>query len=265
VGSGGQVLRSPRIRQTLRLAQIPALLADPIGTLKTEYFLDSGITDPQLTSDKLFARLLFFAKQTGASASYGVHPDDFAIIDYGAEGNKIAERMLSLFWPFPDADGTRSVGAGTSLYLDSDLGLVLRPVGTFELSKVFERWQFDLKGTLEAEGLAISSDGVQLPSGSTGGISTRSGTSASMAPRSAHSRSIASGSDRSAGLRLTMPRMGELRSCRMSGELATPGRARWKIIRASGWSRTVPSRDSGVIRSLTGTTPFWASALVTHQ
>jgi hypothetical protein len=170
VSSTGDIVRAPRIRQTLRLAQIPALLSDPVGTLKTEYFLEDGITEPQLTSDKLFARLLFFAKMTGASAAYGVHPDDLATFDFGAAGSEIAKRTLTVFWPFPDDDDTRAVGAGTSIYLSPELGVVLRPMGTFELSGFFGRWQVDLEAALQAQAVAVSSEGVQIPSAAPGGI-----------------------------------------------------------------------------------------------
>jgi hypothetical protein len=168
--SGGILQRAPRARKSLRLGQIPKLLSDPVGTLKHEYFLDAGITDPLATSDKLFPRLLFFAKRTGANASYGVHPEDFAKVDFGDAGAEIANRTLTLFWPFPDQNETRTFGAGTSIILDSDVGVVLRPVGAFDVSGSFAGWKADLSLTAQLEGLAISSDGVQVPEGATGGI-----------------------------------------------------------------------------------------------
>jgi hypothetical protein len=168
-GSGNRV-RPAVTRQALRLSQIPALLSDPVGTLKAEYYLTSGITDPTATSDKLFPRLLFFAQQAGAFATYGIDPQFQVDFDFGPLGNQVAARTLTLFRPIPDAGDTGTVGFGTGIALFTDLGVVLRPLGAFQFTETLSGWQLTLSGVVQAEGVAIDSNGVSLPDGAAGGI-----------------------------------------------------------------------------------------------
>ncbi len=169
-GSDGTLVRRPVRRTGLRLAQIPSLLNDPVGTLKDEYGLADGITDANASADKLFPRLLFFVEQAGAQGTYGINPNLQVDFDVGEAGAEFAAHTLTVFFPLPDDGDTRTLGTGTGITLSSDLGVVLRPLGTFDFTQVFGRWRSTLHALVQAEGIAIDSDGVLIPAGAAGGI-----------------------------------------------------------------------------------------------
>jgi hypothetical protein len=48
--------------------------------------------------------------------------------------------------------------------------VVLRPTGAIQLTELFEPWQTTLRVVVQAEGVAVTSDSVSIPPGSTGGV-----------------------------------------------------------------------------------------------
>jgi hypothetical protein len=156
----GKLVRVPITIERLDLAQIPRLIRDLEGALRTEYGLEAGLTNPDATADKLFPRLAALLQELDVVAGYGLDPT--VTPNLGAAGTHIATHTLTAFkpaqMPMP-IDG----GFGATFSLDAQLGLVVRPYGAVSFSQAFSDWFVQLATTLTVEGFALSSDGVTFP------------------------------------------------------------------------------------------------------
>ena len=150
--------------QRIDFHRIVELFRAPVETLEAEYLLSNGLTDPAATSERLFPRLLHVLGEFGVEGVYGVTPESG--VDFGAFGNAVADRTLTVFKPLRLSQST-SFDARLSVYLDGELGVVLAPSGALQFDMDFPRWQVSLAAALGFSGFAVNSSGVVLPEGTT--------------------------------------------------------------------------------------------------
>jgi len=165
IAPDGETLQREPVRvDRFDIGRIRDLLGNPVGTLKAEYHLASGLTQPDLTADTLFPRIAAVAQALGLPVFFGFDPTDG--IDLGTFGNDRAPHMLMLFIPISADVMSESAGLGVGLALDQTLGLVVHPFGTLNVSETVGRWGLQLTTTAGLPPFAVSSSGVRFASGS---------------------------------------------------------------------------------------------------
>jgi hypothetical protein len=137
------------------------LLRDPVGTLKQEYHLQNGLTQPDLTADTLFPRIARLGQALGLPTFYGFDPADG--IDLGTFGNERAPHMLMVFVPIGgDLVSKATPGFGVGLALDQTEGLVVFPFGTFNFTETVGRWGFHLSTRGDLPAFGVTSQGARF-------------------------------------------------------------------------------------------------------
>ncbi|HEY7371795.1 MAG TPA: hypothetical protein VIF57_06420, partial [Polyangia bacterium] len=154
--------RLPAQVEEISFSHLKTLLQDPVGTLKTEYGLTSGLTDPNATADLLFPRLAALLSAFKVQAIYGLNGD--TPIDLGAAGDDIARHSLTLLLALL-GDSSANEGFGLNAFLDGDLGLVVAPFGTATVDETFGAWAVEGSIGVVGPGFAVSSTGVTFGDG----------------------------------------------------------------------------------------------------
>jgi hypothetical protein len=162
----GAVVRFPGNRQILDLAQIPALLRDPIGALRTTYVGGAGpVLDTPALAQRIFTALDGALGQVIKDArvlQLGADEIDDAVL--GAAGARLASSTALLQIPIdlnsPLSDA--AVGAVLSV-AGSDLGslgLVITPLGTLAVTWRGRRWTVEVGGSVSGGTAVVSLAGV---------------------------------------------------------------------------------------------------------
>ena len=194
VADGNSIVRFPQRHPLIELEEvipkITALLTNPVPTLKTIYFGASqrmeNEAEANAAADKLFPILGAFLQTLGAEVIYGWKAKEYGL-DIGIAGEKLGRKMLT--FAFVPDEGNNYFGATLSLSpkvivnpednanVNSDLGLIVRPFGSFTpsedeagLSKVTFLWfakdsKTGFKNTNSAAIIGIWEVEVQLTSG----------------------------------------------------------------------------------------------------
>jgi hypothetical protein len=145
----------------LDFGRVVELIQDPVGVLKREYDLQSGLVDPNATADLLFPRIAALLNALNIPARYGVDSD--RAVDFGSIGNDLLAHTLTLFKSIPSiADGVNA-GIGFAFALEQDLGLLVQPFGVVTFSDTIGRWLFEATLSADVPGVAVSSSGVTFP------------------------------------------------------------------------------------------------------
>jgi hypothetical protein len=156
----GVLVRLPFERARFRFDKVAALLDDPVAAIRADY-VPNGLptaAEADAASDKLFPRVAGLLRALDVPRRYGVPAADrellgdaAPLVDHGF--------LVRLPWGWGDP-----LDAGAVLALSSadrgDLGLVISPYGSFDLTKKLGRWEVEARLTAGIEAIAVGRHGV---------------------------------------------------------------------------------------------------------
>ncbi len=147
------------------LDDVPALVSDPANFLTSYYLGDGGLAALQTTedarqaADRLFPRVAALLQRLGINALYARDPGRDLPLE-----TTIADRLLTL--QFPIAPGA---GAGLAITLRAEeeegAAFVFLPFGALGYTHTTPDWSVTLTVTGMLNGLAIGTQGLELPDG----------------------------------------------------------------------------------------------------
>ncbi|HEY4358992.1 MAG TPA: DUF6603 domain-containing protein [Acidobacteriaceae bacterium] len=165
IANGSQLVRAPFQIDRLRLDRLPALVKDPVGTLRAYYWNDLQTeADADAIADKLFVRIRNLLEELGVQSRYGIQPGDEAI--FGQEAQLIDHALIVYA---SNQLGGADVDAGISVTLSpaehGDLGLVIAPFGVLSESASFGLWDIGFQLAADVQAFAIGRNGPTLLAG----------------------------------------------------------------------------------------------------
>jgi hypothetical protein len=161
-------VRYPRMADDLRLSQVPALVGDPIATLRAEYVPSPGLeteANTRAIAHRLFPRLAGLLSDLGLNVSYGVN--SLYAVDFG-DSNAVVDRMLAVWTP-ESAGGVGGVTLALRSEERGEPGLVVIPWANGHFTADVGETTLTVDVTAGIEALRISGDDVELLGSPTGG------------------------------------------------------------------------------------------------
>lgn len=162
VANGTHLVRAPFQIDRLRLDRLPALVKDPVATLRAYYWNDLQTeADADAIADKLFVRIRNILEELGVQSRYGIQPADAAI--FGQEAPLIDHALIVYASnQLAGADVDAGVVVTLSPKEHGDLGLVISPFGVLNESATFGLWDIGFQLAADVQALAIGRNGPTL-------------------------------------------------------------------------------------------------------
>jgi hypothetical protein len=163
----GAVIRFPRSTPVLELAQVPALLSDPVGTLRKRYAGEGPVLDSTALARELFA--VVDGALVRVIDGAGLYRLDAGKIDpgvSGAAGARLLGSSALLQIPIDlgsSLDGSRLGAVVTVAGSDlASLGLLVTPIGTLTFIWRGSSWVVELGGSFSGGTVSLTMTGVRF-------------------------------------------------------------------------------------------------------
>ena len=161
VGGDGAV-RNPFVMDRVHFERLPALIRDPLGTLRAYYWNDLQTkADADAIAGKLFVRIRNLLRELKVPCRYGINPGDAPL--FGDE-TELVDHALVIY--SESELGGAEVDAGITVTLSpadhGDLGLVISPFGTIAEQVQAGLWEIDFQLGADVQAFAIGRNGPTL-------------------------------------------------------------------------------------------------------